>query len=807
VVLVCLGCAWLAGIFLGSVYSLPLSFILTALIPLSMLIFLRSHAKVIILITLSLLTLLGGIAWYQTSLPVTDENHLHFYNDRGTVSIKGIASADPELKENSIQLQLEAREIYQDQAWHEVSGTALIFIPRYSDYRYGDVLRITGEMETPGQLDGFDYAGYLAHQGIYTTMQFPEVETLARGEGSKILGWIYSVRKDMSQTLARVLPEPQAGVAQGIVLGIRGNIPEPLASDFSNSGTAHLLAISGLHLSIMAGILVSIGIWLLGRRHYLYIWFAMSIIWLYVFITGMHAPVIRGAIMASLFLTAELLGRQRNTITALVFAAAVMVGIDPQILWTVSFQMSFLAMTGLIFIFPHLRDAGRNLVTALAGENEKGAAVAGIARIATDSFTVSLGAIIAVWPLTASYFGTVSLVGPLATFLALPVLPGIIVIGASAGVLGFLALPAAQFTGWLAWPLLAYLVVIVEGFARLPFSAIETSNTSVLVIIAYYVLLALALLFFRYRHRLVTLLPRVTAKLRTAKLHSRSAPKWVIPPLLLLAILASATAASMPDSKLHVSFLDVGQGDAILVQTPAHQDILIDGGPSPKAIALELSRQMPFWDRTIDLVVLTHAHSDHVTGLIEVLERYEVKQILVPGMDSDSPVYNEWLNTIRDKNIATLEARAGQEIYLGEETTLRVIAPASILLTGTGSDIDDNGTVMELAMGEVSFLLTADIRQEAEYELLNRRAIRHATVLKAAHHGSDTSTSDEFLAVASPQLTVISVGAGNRFSHPGDEVIGRLREYQGEDNILCTSEHGTIEFTTDGNRLWVSTAR
>ncbi|GAH86578.1 unnamed protein product, partial [marine sediment metagenome] len=218
-----------------------------------------------------------------------------------------------------------------------------------------------------------------------------------------------------------------------------------IKANLSHTGTAHLLAISGLHLGIVAGILLAIGIWLFGRRHYTYIWLALGIIWLYALLTGMHPPVVRGAIMASLFLTAELLGRQRSAITSLAFAAAIMIGITPQILWTASFQLSFLAMTGLIFLTPPLMALGRKAVNAILGED--GTAVS-IAKVITDSFSITLGAIIAVWPVIAYYFGIISFVGPLATFLALPVLPGIIITGALAGGLGLIALPVAQeFSG------------------------------------------------------------------------------------------------------------------------------------------------------------------------------------------------------------------------------------------------------------------------------------------------------------------------------------------------------------------------
>ncbi len=356
--LIYLSGAWVAGIFLGSEFNLSPVLIIIGFIPLLLLLFLRHYQKPIILASLCLIALFGGAAYFQSSLPTVDESFLQFYNDQETVSIKGMVNRDPDIRDKTTHLHFSATEIKLDERWQEVSGTALLFMPRYPTYSYGDVLLVTGKLETPPQLDGFDYKGYLAHQGIYSTILYPQMEILDSGEGSKPLQWVYSLRNRLSQNLATILPEPQASLAQGITLGIRGNIPSQVKDDFSRSGTAHLLAISGLHLSIIAGILLSFGMWLFGKRHYLYIWLALGIIWLYALITGMHPPVVRGAIMASLFLAAELLGRQRSAFTALAFAAAVMIGISPQILWDASFQLSFLAMSGLIFIFPLLQTSG-----------------------------------------------------------------------------------------------------------------------------------------------------------------------------------------------------------------------------------------------------------------------------------------------------------------------------------------------------------------------------------------------------------------------------------------------------------------
>ena len=231
--LIYLSCAWVAGIFLGSKFNLPnlpLTFVLIGLIPLPLLFLLRQHRKLIILASLCLVALFGGAFCFQSSQPPDDESCLRFYNNE-TVEIKGMVNTDPEVREKTSHLRLSATEIKLDEERQKVSGTALLFVPRYPTYSYGDVLLVTGKLETPPQLNDFNYRDYLAHQGIYSTMLYPRIEILDRGKGSKPLEWVYSLRNRLSQTLAEVLPEPQASLAQGIILGKRGTIPQDLRGD------------------------------------------------------------------------------------------------------------------------------------------------------------------------------------------------------------------------------------------------------------------------------------------------------------------------------------------------------------------------------------------------------------------------------------------------------------------------------------------------------------------------------------------------------------------------------------------------
>jgi len=464
-------------------------------------------------------------------------------------------------------------------------------------------------------------------------------------------------------------------------------------------------------------------------------------------------------------------------------------------------------MAGLILLYPYFQAWGRKGVALLFKNREK---IVPTASVITDGFAATLAAIVAVAPLIAYNFGIVSLVGLPATFFSLPALPFIIVTSALVAFVGLFALLAAQVLGWLAWLFLSYFVFLVQGFDALPYSSLEVATISTWHIWGYYAILAGVIASLNYRTQLADFSSRLTSGIKKAvqdipKPHLGFSPKWLVLPLLVAAILVWSVALTTPDDKLHVSFLDVGQGDAILIQTPNGQDILIDGGPDPQKINSELGEKLPFWDRTIDLVICTQPQADHITGLIDVIQRYKVKQVLDPGVSYNSSVYQEWCNLVEEKRIKQDTAQAWQEIDLGNGIEMEVLNPPESLWEGTSDDVDNNGVVLRLSWGQVSFLFTADIGEEVEFELIGQRANLKSTVLKVAHHGSKTSTSQQFLAAVDPEVAVICVGADNPFGHPSAEVMERLTDGLGEGNVYRTDQDGTIEFITDGETLWVKT--
>lgn len=463
-------------------------------------------------------------------------------------------------------------------------------------------------------------------------------------------------------------------------------------------------------------------------------------------------------------------------------------------------------MAGLIFIYPIISGWIKQLVTGKPGD--KGFFVS-LCSVAAEMFGVTFAAIAAVWPVIAYYFGMFSVTGPVATFLLTPVQPIIVLLGTLAALAG-LALPAAGgVLGWLLWPFLKYMALVVGWLGPPSIASVPVAWITPGFLAGYYIILAAGVWLYARRKKLRSLAAGTAGFMKagvnvTYGLAGKS--KWIIIPLVLLAMLITFVAASMPDNKLRVSFLDVGEGDAVLVQK-GNTQVLVDGGPSPQAMMLALSKQMPFWDRSIDAVILTHPHQDHLAGLVEVLKRYRVGTVIYPALDYSSPTYEEFLRLIDEKGIKSVAARAGLQLKLGKDTLIKLLGPPEKLITGTESDIDNNSVVVSVQDGQIKFLLTGDIMQNAEWELTRYRADIACTVLKAPHHGSDTSSTVEFLAVADPQIAVISCGAGNKFGHPDAGTVERLAGAVGEPNVFCTDVQGTVLFTTDGERLWVKTER
>ena len=255
-----------------------------------------------------------------------------------------------------------------------------------------------------------------------------------------------------------------------------------------------------------------------------------------------------------------------------------------------------------------------------------------------------------------------------------------------------------------------------------------------------------------------------------------------------------------------MNFFDIGQGDAIFIETPKGQQVLIDGGPS-SVILEKLGKEIPFWDRDIDLIILSHPEADHLSGLIDVLKKYKVQNILWTGIIRDTPEYKEWQKLIKEEGAKIYIAKKGEKILMSNGISMEILYPFENLEGKEIKDSNDTSIVSRLNFSNTSFLFTGDISKTAEKELIReyscsnlcKFATLDSDVLKIAHHGSKNSSSEEFLQEVSPEFAVISVGKNNSYGHPAPETLENLNKYGIK--VLRTDEIGDIKIISDGKSI------
>jgi competence protein ComEC len=272
--------------------------------------------------------------------------------------------------------------------------------------------------------------------------------------------------------------------------------------------------------------------------------------------------------------------------------------------------------------------------------------------------------------------------------------------------------------------------------------------------------------------------------------------------LAVSALLLWAALLTQPDGRLHVYFLDIGQGDGILIQTPSGRQILIDGGATPQRLLSELGAVMPFWDRSLDLLLMTHPDLDHIGGQTFVPARFTVTTALATAAGLAHPDAAQWQQQMNANNVVIQQQAQGGWLDLGDGVALWMLWPTAAGYQGENAD-NENSLVTKVVYGDFTLLLTGDAGIPAETSMLNNREPVDATVLKVGHHGSKGSSSAAFVNAVNPQIAVIQVGAGNDYGHPSQEVLDRLAERL----ILRNDQQGRIHLSTDGQRLWLVDAK
>ncbi|HET6445925.1 MAG TPA: DNA internalization-related competence protein ComEC/Rec2 [candidate division Zixibacteria bacterium] len=729
-----------------------------------------------------------GAGRSEIANPQIDAGHIAHYNGLNNVVVTGLVDDEPKFHDRVITLRLKSGSIQLSGGEPiPVEGYVQVTADRFPAIAYGTRLRMSGQIITPEEDLDFDYRAYLARRGIYSQMSWPDIQMLEVEQGNPVYHAIYGFKERAQSTIHRILPDPQAALLSGILLGNDDEIPAELEEQFRISGLSHIIAISGFNIAILAGVLLAISRPFLGPRWSA--WFVLAGLAFYTVLVGADAAVVRAAIMGALFvIAARLMGRPTFAPAGLFTAAIVMTAINPNILWDIGFQLSFAATLGLmLYVGPASEWSLNRLQPKIGSENARK-----LSRMLAEILFATLAATLITLPIILYHFGQLSLISPLANLLVLPAQPGVMIWGGLATLSGMIFPAVGTIVAWLVWPFLTYTISSARFFASIPAASVPASLSMAGLVAIYALIFGVTWLGWKGREGRVGLFERV---------HSSSIRRIALTLSAIVAIVAAAWALSQPDGKLHVSFLDVGQGDATLIQTPGGRHIIIDGGAYPSMLNDHIGREIPFWDRDLDLIIATHPDEDHVAGLPGVLERYDVGLLLTNGPAAQEQSFQVLLDIATENAVPIYHAQAGDIIEIGDGVRLEFLYPPSSQPPIPSPQHDnDQSIALRLVYGEFSLLLTGDAGFEAEQNMLTSGYPLSAVVYKAGHHGAKSSSWRPFLTAVGPQYVIVSAGEGNRYGHPHPELLERASGIGA--TVLRTDKLGTIEVVTDGERMW-----
>ena len=726
-----------------------------------------------------------GSARYQFSVPNFDAFHIAFYNDRNyDLLITGYLIEPPDYRDSYTNLRLKVTAIDTGDGDLEAAGLLLARMDANQSFHYGEILRLRGKLKTPPENEDFSYRDYLAAQNVHSYMSSAEVTVLPGKGGNIFSAALYALKEKSLANIYRIFPDPESSLLAGILLGVDTGLTKELQQAFKNTGTAHIIAISGFNISIIAGIFFSLFSRFFGPR-----WgsaLAVFGIIFYTLLVGGDAAVVRAAIMGTFALFARQIGRRQFAMNTLLAVAMLMCAWNPLYIWDVGFQLSFFATLGLILYAEPFSQVASNLLNRFLAATTAEKIIQPLSDFVLLTFAAQLTTI----PIMAYHFQRISLVSFLANPFILPAQPAVMILGGVAVLLSLVWLPLGQLAAWVAYPFTLYTIRVVELFDRVPHGTIFLGDFSFgFVLLFYAALLSLTLRpaqggafnWSAIRERILSL---------RAKAGTLGAGSAIV--LLTIALLLVWRAASsVPDRLLHITFLDVGSADAVLIKTPTGKNILINGGPSVTILSDELGRRVSAFDRSLDWLIVASTEEEQVASLPRVLERYTPDHVLWGGNRQgsfSSRVLYEYLTL---QAIPLTFAETNHTLDLGDGATLRALT--------TGA----RGSVLLIEWQNFRAVLPIGMSFEAIAELRDGLSVGPVSALSLADSGYAPSNPPEWIVNLNPELIVLNVAAGDQNGMPDDETLEATRDHE----LLRTDQNGWIEITTNGEQMWVNVER
>lgn len=637
-----------------------------------------------------------------------------------------------------------------------------------ADFQRGDTVHLEGQLKPPrppGNPGQFDFQAYLANQGIYYNLNIKKAANAhLLSSAPPLISWIDSQRSRAEKLVRQVLPAEEAAILLGMIWGGRTGIDDRQYEDFQKTGIVHLFSVGGLHVGFLL-VLINWLVSLSGAGSKGRFIAGVSGLLLYGTMVGWPPPVMRAVLMGILGLLAYLSGRENGLLNGLSLSGAIILLVDPALLFDLSFQLTMLATGGIVCLFPQMRTLfpRRSLLIDLA--------------------LIPISAELAIIPLVAYHFNILT-PGSIITNIGTTYLSGAaVILGFVASLLSGVSSSLAALFLYPAGMFIQLILAIVAGVKALPGAYLYVATPTVLGVSLYYAIMTLAFISLRIEAWRAMFRPAVGLCFI-----------W----LMVLVL----PAQFLNRGQVEVVFIDVGQGDAILVKSPGGRFILVDGGGS-QFFDVGADVVLPYLHhrgiRNLDMVISTHPDLDHVEGLTKVIAEMPVTCLGLPASLAEAEDYQALYDTAAQRQIPIVYLYAGQSLQLEEDFHMDVMHPQK---ENNDGDSNQNSLILLLGYERFTALLTGDVPAE-ELVSIGDRVSPPLTILKLPHHGSKGSLARGFYQQVKPAAAVISAGLDNPFGHPHPQVVSAVQESGAR--ILRTDLQGAITIRSNGHEYQIQT--
>lgn len=719
-------------------------------------------------------------SYWTSFLQMSEESELAFLqNER--VNVEAQIIKVPVEKEGKKELILQTTSIEMDDKIYPMQEKVLANIYYYNNEEEmdkklseGDRITFHGKVKMPRGLrnpGGFDYSFYLRTKGIYSTITVSPETIKVEGKESLGLVWdfIFKVRRNVVKVVDENLSKDHSALLKGILFGEK-ELDSSIRNTFVDSGIAHILAVSGLHVGFLVGFILYFTS-LFKASDIIKITLISISLAFYILITGASPSVIRASMMVWIYLFSKILGKKYDGISALSLAGFIILIINPLLLFTASFQLSFLAALSIILFYPVLVEYFMKVKYLPLS----------IGKLMAVTIAAQIGTL----PVALYHFHQVSLISVVSNLLIIPLLGILLVTCLMAIIFYFIFDFIGSYLFFLAGFLFKWMIGVANIFSSLNFSSISLPVFTIGGVILY---VLLCLLMGRY-------IPMKAKKIRYSV--------WI----LIFSLTVFSLVQYLWPSPLLVTYLDVNQGDSILIETPKHKTILIDGGgyrgnQADRKTSEEVLLPAFYSKRitALDLVILSHPHDDHMKGLEELMGEIPIHNLGLYEIENKE--MKSFLKKARLNDIPILHLSDKNTIEIEEDIKIEVLSPKKgMLISNQQKDVNNASVVLRMDYDQRSFLFTGDIEREMENQLLQDGKNIKVDVLKVAHHGSQSSSQESFLKKTLPKISVISLGENNAFGHPDPRTIEQLDKISS--HIYRTDERGAVEISTNGSWLKV----